>query len=102
MTYKQWATCECGQQMTPGSKCDFTHGKGKNGKSYRRIQYGKEQRYVGLSNWPPAEGEICHDCNAAVGKTHHTGCDMEECPVCHQQMLCCDCITTWEGLIPPA
>jgi hypothetical protein len=32
----------------------------------------------------------CHDCRAKVGHYHHPGCDVERCPVCGQQALCCE------------
>lgn len=34
----------------------------------------------------------CHDCNAAWGNFHHPGCDMEECPKCHGQLISCGCL----------
>lgn len=36
----------------------------------------------------------CHDCGAKVGRIHHPGCDMEECPACGGQYFVCDCPTT--------
>jgi hypothetical protein len=35
----------------------------------------------------------CPDCGVAPGETHDRGCDVEECPVCHRQLITCDC---WE------
>ena len=34
----------------------------------------------------------CHDCGAPEGGIHDGGCDMEICPFCHGQLLCCDCV----------
>lgn len=31
--------------------------------------------------------ERCPDCRAKAGGLHHFGCDIENCPVCHGQML---------------
>ena len=35
--------------------------------------------------------EYCHDCGILNGGVHHMGCDMERCPICDGQMICCDC-----------
>lgn len=35
--------------------------------------------------------ENCHDCGITNGKVHHFGCDMERCPKCEEQAICCDC-----------
>ena len=31
--------------------------------------------------------ERCHDCDALPGRYHHRGCDAEECPNCHAQLI---------------
>ena len=33
---------------------------------------------------------ICHDCKVKTGKPHQDGCDIEECPICHKQLITCD------------
>jgi hypothetical protein len=33
----------------------------------------------------------CHDCSCKIGEYHAPGCDMEECPFCHSQLISCDC-----------
>lgn len=38
------------------------------------------------------EPERCPDCNVASGGYHHPGCDNEECPNCHLQLLSCSCL----------
>ena len=48
------------------------------------IRYGDEK-----FEW---SGERCHDCNVVKGKIHHPGCDVEECPRCHGQLISCDCL----------
>ena len=35
--------------------------------------------------------ERCHDCNARAGDYHMPGCDVEECPFCHEQLISCNC-----------
>jgi hypothetical protein len=49
------------------------------------IPYGSEAGYSS----PP--GLRCHDCDALPGHYHHPGCDLEECPRCHKQLISCDC-----------
>ncbi len=33
----------------------------------------------------------CHDCGVRPGGLHHPGCDVEECPKCHTQLISCGC-----------
>lgn len=33
----------------------------------------------------------CHDCGALRGELHHSGCDMEACPICADQLISCGC-----------
>jgi hypothetical protein len=56
-----------------------------NGKAVPRIRYGNEQ-----DDWK-ADSVACHDCRVIKGEFHVPTCDVEECPVCHGQMLSCDC-----------
>jgi hypothetical protein len=51
------------------------------------VAYGSEQGNG--ADWNSARR--CHDCDVSPGGFHHPGCDMEECPRCHQQLLSCDC-----------
>jgi hypothetical protein len=50
------------------------------------IPYGSEKGYE-LSQ----PDHRCHDCDALPDHYHHVGCDMEECPRCHEQLIGCDC-----------
>jgi hypothetical protein len=50
-----------------------------------RIRYGNE-----VFDWQ-ADKSPCHDCAAVKGQLHTPGCDVEECPNCHEQALSCDC-----------
>jgi hypothetical protein len=56
------------------------------------VKYGDEIRFRGLvsaeANAEANKGR-CHDCGALPGNYHHPGCDWEECPNCHGQMLFC-------------
>lgn len=54
-------------------------------------------RYVGVLDGYTNEkiedsNQRCHDCNIQVGGYHHPGCDMEECPRCHGQLISCGCL----------
>jgi hypothetical protein len=54
------------------------------GLAHPRIPYGREQ-----FEWP---AEPCHDCGVLKGQYHvELVCDVEECPVCHGQVIGCDC-----------
>jgi len=55
------------------------------GKPIARIPYGSEQ-----DDWGPDE-KPCHDCRVFKGELHVVGCDAEECPLCHTQLLSCAC-----------
>ena len=55
------------------------------GKLLARILYGSER-----FDWK-ADAIPCHDCGAVKGQIHIAGCDVEECPNCHEQALSCDC-----------
>jgi hypothetical protein len=59
-----------------------------DGESLDRIKCGDE---TGMRHLTPGEGQLCHDCGAAIGEYHVPGCDSEECPACHGQAFCCDC-----------
>ena len=55
------------------------------GREILRIPYGSER-----DDWG-AETKPCHDCRVFKGELHVVGCDVEECPICHNQLLGCDC-----------
>jgi hypothetical protein len=74
-----------------------------SGKRYRRIRYGNEVRHLN----PPVPDELkvkwaevitrpCHHCGVRRGELHHGGCDMETCPRCGHQYICCDCKGEYE------
>jgi hypothetical protein len=56
-----------------------------DGKSVARIPYGAEQDDWGAKEHP------CLDCRVFKGELHVPRCDAEECPVCHDQLITCEC-----------
>lgn len=55
------------------------------------IPMGNETRFAFEYDAPIIKPpERCPDCNAQKGAYHHRGCDWEECPNCHHQLLMCD------------
>jgi hypothetical protein len=57
-----------------------------DGTEVTRIRYGDETQ-----DWN-ATNQTCHDCRVVNGEFHVIGCDVEECPSCHEQILTCDCL----------
>jgi hypothetical protein len=51
------------------------------GRKLRREPY--TLAYEGMSH-------RCHDCNTPAGELHHPGCDMDRCPTCGGQAICCE------------
>lgn len=70
-----------GQRVT-----HFTFG----GKKYERIRYGDPLEGLDPS---VADNQPCHDCYVIKGQYHLEGCDMERCPKCSGQAMCCACQT---------
>lgn len=56
-----------------------------NGARLERIAFGAERDDWGANEHP------CQDCRVFKGEYHVPGCDAEECPSCHDQLLSCDC-----------
>ncbi len=76
----------CGLEMLKADGCKVSTVF-ISGKEYPRIPFGEETEQV----YPPDDGERCHDCGTLAGHYHHYGCDWEECPSCHGQLLGCAC-----------
>lgn len=89
---KKFAICDdCNQEMIMGGGCTFNVIENNEGEKYDRLPYEKEPEYADVMP------DVCHDCNAGLGKYHHFGCDMERCPKCHGQLITCDC--NWKLVI---
>jgi hypothetical protein len=93
------AKCEhCKQYMLVADGCievKIAITKGPSTKKSKPVlmkplKYGEEIRYNDVEGFvQPSIGDRCHDCGAKKGFFHHPGCDIEECPHCHHQMLMC-------------
>ncbi len=55
------------------------------GQEFGRVKYGDETEDWGAGKHP------CGDCAVIKGQLHVENCDVEECPLCHGQLLSCDC-----------
>jgi hypothetical protein len=55
------------------------------GQLYDRVRFGSEADDWGADNHP------CADCRVNKDEVHVDGCDGEECPRCHEQLITCDC-----------
>jgi hypothetical protein len=82
------AICKyCEQEMNTADGCKKMPVKTVDG-PLDPVLYGDERI---TADDPPRAGHRCHDCGAQPGFYHHPGCDWEECPRCHEQLLSCDC-----------
>lgn len=87
---------KCERDMNEADGCLEDRTFTINGTEYSPIPYGDGFHFSETEF--EAEGR-CHDCGAKVGGIHHPGCDMEECPECHQQYFICDCATSEKRVI---
>ncbi len=63
-------------------------------RTWPRVAFGAEDaEYLGFVP-NPAE-DRCGDCGVKPGGTHHTFCDLEQCPRCREPLFSCDC--EWEA-----
>lgn len=80
------AKCKvCGKEMTKKVGCSIST-LFCEGKEYPRIKVGAPDDFRLIR-----KNRYCPDCEAPYGSYHHWGCDGEACPVCHRQLLICDC-----------
>jgi hypothetical protein len=87
MEDRYYAACQiCKQEMKPWQGCGVSTVLCDD-VEYTRITAGAELDFdPDMDN-----GDICHDCFTGSGKYHHYNCDAETCPVCHEQLIGCEC-----------
>lgn len=74
----------CKKEMNVGQSC-IEEPIQLNGRKFKQIKYGDEKNYLGGKKLP------CNDCRVSKGQYHHVGCNNEECPICGNQLISCDC-----------
>ena len=67
------------------------------GRRYPRLPYGTETFRTPVE----ADARLCRHCDASKGQLHEPLCDYEQCPVCHGQVMSCDCDIFTEDAIGP-
>jgi hypothetical protein len=78
----------CGKDMRKVNRCAYTDpltmlaGNATGGVSAPRV----------VPRVPYTSEARCPDCLVVSGALHHPGCDTEECPLCHGQLISCDCV----------
>ena len=55
------------------------------GRLRERVRYGSRTGTGYTASRP------CHDCRVSAGQLHVMGCDVEVCPACGEQLICCAC-----------
>ena len=66
------------------------------GELYPRLPYGLET----FRNSAEASYRPCRHCGAVKGQLHEPLCDYEQCPVCGEQVMSCDCDIFTEDAVP--
>ena len=67
------------------------------GELYPRLPYGQETFRDPIE----AGSKPCRHCDAVRGQLHEPLCDYEQCPVCENQVMSCDCgIYTQDAVRP--
>ena len=84
------AVCDwCEREMTTAESCTVT-ALHQDGLVVDMITWGGERGWAARAR--------CGDCNVMPGRFHHPGCDVQQCPVCCDQMMGCECRFDEDGL----
>ena len=49
----------------------------------------KETKMIKINNKYKKHDAVCHDCGVKEGELHESGCDVERCHTCGQQVIVC-------------
>ena len=71
----------CHRPMLQADTCAVSHVTFSDDAKAERRRYAGETR--------------CHDCGVSPGGFHHPFCEVEECPRCGAQLVCCPCKTQY-------
>ena len=92
---KKQLTCKiCHQTMAPNHGCTGLYAV-SGGKKYKRIKAGDKLDFDPNMD----DRDLCHDCGVGLGQYHHFNCDAERCPICHNQLISCDCDIEFDEII---
>lgn len=75
-----------------------------DGTEYQRIKYGDPEEYANFElGLTPYFSRPCGDCSVIKGQVHLTGCDIERCPKCGDQLLFDKCVDVQiKGAVHPS
>jgi hypothetical protein len=76
--------CQCGLEWGKSDSCAATGLMTINGKKYSPIPFHAE-------TWTNERPDQCPGCGVKPGGIHHQMCSIEQCPVCGNRMLYCQC-----------
>lgn len=82
----------CEQPMDRAVGCQDRRIQFADGETLAPIPYGEEQSH-GWAAFDERPVTGCDGCSAAPGEPHHPGCPVEDCPLCRDQYITCDCQT---------
>lgn len=74
----------CEREMMDGVSCNST-------------RYSDMPDHDRIPWRPDDEHRRCPDCWCPAGGFHHPGCDTEQCPVCGDQAISCECVSAADG-----
>ena len=93
------AICKvCQREMNEADGCIVEPIRTEDG-LLNPIPFGSELDPIQSTTRKNGTPRRCDDCGATPGNHHHPGCDIEECPRCHGQLLSCDCVVEEEETV---
>ena len=96
------AVCQyCDQEMHEALGCIYEPIETVDG-DMEPIKYGHELNPTMTPDEDGIQRRRCGDCYAVPGNYHHFGCDIEECPRCHGQLISCMCSDELAAVASPS